>query len=212
MLKVLQACYCVPQDFIEGPMVFVWRRTRVGSPPKVGSGRLHEKEFFVSLTADRARTHMRGLFWQEANEQMRGATTTGESLGAELVNRRPGDMRQNLRNLSLNINGRGAATCFSIRTEEYSPHAIDPEPEEMQEEPLRSRYRWSSNVGSERMLNHQISQFPHSLNWLLSLEGGSVTRDSRNTGPYTEDKGFSPTFITAEAEAYYNKELHSYIL
>ena len=39
---------------------------------------------------------MRGSLWRVANEQMRGATNE-ESLGAEIVNRFLGDMRQDLR-------------------------------------------------------------------------------------------------------------------
>ena len=131
MLKVLRSCYCVPQDFIEGPMVFVWRQPRVGNPPKAGSGRLHERELFVLPNVDRAQTHMRGLFWWVAHEQMGGTMIKGGSLGAELVNRHPGDTRQNLRNLLLDLNEFSAE---KHKVAENLLYEMDSEPEKIQEE------------------------------------------------------------------------------
>ena len=89
MLKVLRARHRTPQNFTEGQFVFVWRQ------PRVGGGRWHGPGVIVLPTVGGAWVNVRGSLWRVANEQMRGATNE-ESLGAEIVNRYLGDMRQNL--------------------------------------------------------------------------------------------------------------------
>ena len=78
-----------PENFTDGQLIFVWRQ------PRVGSGRWHGPGVIVLSTVGGAWVNMRGSLWRVSNEQMRGATHD-ESLGAEVVNRFLGDMRQDL--------------------------------------------------------------------------------------------------------------------
>ena len=87
--KSLRARHRTPQNFTEGQLISVWRQARVGA------GRWHGPGVIVLPTAGGAWTNMRGSLWRVSNEQMRGATND-ESLGAEIVNRFLGDMRQDL--------------------------------------------------------------------------------------------------------------------
>ena len=91
LLKSLRGRHRLPQTFVEGQLVFVWRQ------PKVGDGRWTGPGIVVLDTTGGAWVNMRGSLWRVANEQMRAATNE-ESLGAEIVNRYLVDMRENLRN------------------------------------------------------------------------------------------------------------------
>ena len=80
LAKVLRARHRIPENFVEGQLVFVWRQ------PRVGAGRWHGPGVIVLPTAGGAWINMRGSLWRVANEQMRGATQE-ESQGAEIVNK-----------------------------------------------------------------------------------------------------------------------------
>ena len=231
MLKVLRARHRTPQSFTEGQLVFVWRQ------PRVGSGRWHGPGVIVLPTAGGAWINMRGSLWRVANEQMRGAINE-ESLGAEIVNRYLGDMRQNLRNFRglrryVDVEREGPPRfpgdpdiAAGEEVDEDLPRLTDSEPEEEQvgrhpiahprpamdasAEPPQSRPRLESNSAASEPMRELASSVSEPLYSPTSPapEGAPVSFNV-----YMEQESSNPsTFIVGEAEAYFSEESDAFFI
>ena len=87
--RSLRAKHRLPQTFVEGQFVFVWRQ------PELGPGRWHGPGIVILPTCGGCWVNMRGALWTVSNEQLRSATAD-ECQGAEIVSRYLDPMRSDI--------------------------------------------------------------------------------------------------------------------